>query len=184
MADPKITYPGLLHPLSMMRRGHGLPSLDFKEIESQELPEPYKQLLAHEGDMTSRLEDAYRSSIRVNRLRSSNDGKNYFRDVILETSESPSRAVEYGAIEIQLSNLPDLAKEAVIGGEKPLGGILNEGRIPYACELRGFFKVIPDESIQKAFAMETPVELFGRSNRIKARLGDTIAMIVEILPPA
>jgi hypothetical protein len=32
--------------------------------------------------------------------------------------------------------------------------------------------------------METPVELFGRSNRIKARSGDTIAMIVEILPPA
>ena len=184
MADPKITFPGLLHPLSMMRRARGLPRLEFKEIESNELPQPYRQLLAHEGDMTSRLENAYRSSIRVNRLRSSNDGKNYFREVILETTDSPSRAVEYGAIEIQLSNLPDLAKEAVIGGEKPLGGILNEGRIPYGCELRGFFKVIPDESIQKAFAMETPVELFGRSNRIKARSGDTIAMIVEILPPA
>ena len=60
----KDNLPGLLHPLSMMRRAHGLPSLDFKEIESQELPEPYKQLLAHEGDMTSRLENAYRSSIR------------------------------------------------------------------------------------------------------------------------
>ena len=184
MADPKITFPGLLHPLSMMRRAHGLPSLDFKEIESQELPEPYKQLLAHEGDMTSRLENAYQSSIRVNRLRSSNDGKNYFREVILETTDSPSRAVEYGAIEIQLSNLPDLAKEAVIGGEKPLGGILNEGRIPYACELRGFFKVIPDESIQKAFAMEKPLELFGRSNKIQTRSGNTIALIVEVLPPA
>ena len=184
MATPKVTFPGLLHPLSMMRRARDLPGLEFQEIESQELPEPYKELLAHEGDMTSRLENAYRSSIRVNMLRSSNDGKNYYREVILQTSDSPSRAVEYGAIEIQLSHLPDFAKEEVIVGEKPLGGILNEGRIPYGCELRGFFKISPDSSIKEAFAMETPVELFGRSNRIKARSGDTIAMIVEILPPS
>lgn len=184
MAEPKITYPGLLHPLSMMRRAHGLPSLEFKEIEPQELPEPYRKLLAHQGDMTSRLENAYRSSIRVNRLRSSNDGKNYFREVILETSDSSPRAVEYGAIEIQLSHLPDAAKEVVIAGEKPLGGILNEARIPYACELRGFFKIIPDESIVEAFALKTPVELFGRSNSIKTLSGGTIALIVEVLPPA
>ena len=184
MTDPQITFPGLLHPLSMMRRAHGLPSLEFKEIESQELPEPYRHLLAHEGDMTTRLENAYQSSIRVNRLRSSNNGKNYFREVILESSDSPPRAVEYGAIEIQLSHLSDLAKEEVIAGEKPLGGILNEGRIPYACELRGFFKIMPDASIVEAFGMEAPVELFGRSNRIKTRSGETIALIVEVLPPA
>jgi chorismate-pyruvate lyase len=184
MADPKITFPGLLHPLSMMRRARGLPRLEFKEIESHELPQPYRQLLAHEGDMTSRLENAYRSSIRVNRLRSSNDGKNYFREVILETTDSPSRAVEYGAIEIQLSQLPNLAQQAVTAGEKPLGGILNEGRIPYACELRGFFKIMPDASILEVFGMEVPVELLGRSNRIKTGSGETIALIVEVLPPA
>ncbi len=184
MADSKTFFPGLLHPLSMMRRVCGLPSLEFQEIESQELPEPYRRLLDHGGDMTSRLENAYRSSIRVNRLRSSNDGKNYFREVILETSDSPPRAVEYGAIEIQLSHLPDVAKEEVIAGEKPLGGILNDGRIPYVCSLRGFFKIIPDSSILEAFAMEKALELFGRSNRIETRTGDTIALIVEVLPPA
>jgi len=184
MADPKITFPRLLYPLSMMRRARGLPSLEFKKIESHELPQPYRQLLDHEGDMTSRLENAYRSSIRVNRLRSSNDGKNYFREVILETSDSPPRPVEYGAIEIQLSQLPELAKQAVISGEKPLGGILNEERIPYACELRGFFTMMPDASIVEAFGMERPLELFGRSNHIQTRSGDTIALIVEVLPPA
>ena len=184
MTDPKITYPGLLHPLSMMRRAHGLPSLDFKEIESQELPEPYRQLLAHEGDMTSRLQNAYRSSIRVNRLRSSNDGKNYFREVILETLDSPARAVEYGAIEIHLPQLPEVVNESIIAGEMPLGGILNVARIPYACSLRGFFKIMPDAPIVEAFGMERPMELFGRSNRIQTRTGETIALIVEILPPA
>ena len=37
---------------------------------------------------------------------------------------------------------------------------------------------MPDDPVE-AFAMETPVELFGRSNSIKTRSGDTIAMIVE-----
>ena len=92
MTESEKTFPGLLHPLSFMRRAQGMPSLKFEEIASQELPEPYKQLLAHEGDMTSRLENAFRSSIRVNRIRSSSDGKNYFREVILETSDSPPRA--------------------------------------------------------------------------------------------
>ena len=66
MAEPEKKFPGLLHPLSMMRRTRGLPNLEYQVIESTDLPEPYRQLLAHEGDMTSRLESAYRASIRVN----------------------------------------------------------------------------------------------------------------------
>ncbi|MGA1101159.1 MAG: hypothetical protein ACO3VB_05255, partial [Opitutales bacterium] len=78
MADIQKTFPGLLHPLSLMRRARGLASLSHQEIDPSELPEPYRQLLAHEGDMTSRLENYYRSTIGVKILRSSNDGKNYF----------------------------------------------------------------------------------------------------------
>ena len=97
--------------------------------------------------MTSRLENHYRTTVGVKILRSSNDGKNYFREVLLQTNEPTPRSIEYGAIEIQLGQLPDLAKEAVLAGDKPLGGILNMGRIPYSCALRGFFKISPDESI-------------------------------------
>lgn len=182
MAEPEKQYPGLLHPLSMMRRASGLPSLEYNVIEPDDLPGPYRQLLAHDGDMTSRLENAYQSMIQVRPLHSSNDGKNYFREVILETIESSPRPVEYGAIEIQLTQLPEVAREAVIAGEKPLGGILNQGRIYYACSLRGFFQINPDQSILKALGIKGSPSLFGRSNRIENRIGETIAQIVEILP--
>ena len=132
--------------------------------------------------MTSRLESAYRASIRVRRLRSSNDGKNYFREVILETFETSPRPVEYGAIEIQLAQLPESAREIVVAGEIPLGAILNQGRIPYVCPSRGFFQIIPDQSILEALGIKESTPLFGRSNRIETRTGDTIAQIVEILP--
>ena len=184
MADLEKTFPGLLHPLSFMRRARGLSGLEYDALNPIDLPDPYRQLLAHEGDMTSRLENFYRSPIQVRRLRSSNDGKNYFREVILETTETTPKAVEYGAIEIQLAQLPEFAKEAIIEGEIPLGGILNQGRIPYSCSLRGFFKIVPDDSIKEAFSIDLPDTLFGRSNTIETQTGETIARIVEILPPA
>ncbi|MEK9772824.1 MAG: hypothetical protein VW907_06540 [Opitutae bacterium] len=183
MAETEKNFPGLLHPLSMMRRARGLSALDHQVLEPGDLPQPYRQLLDHQGDMTSRLESAYRTSIQVRRLHSSNDGKNYFREVILETIGSIPRPVEYGAIEIQLAQLPEAAKQAVIDAQIPLGAILNKGRIPYDCSLRGFFKVIPDQSILEAFGIEESIPLFGRSNRIETRTGGIIAQIVEILPP-
>ena len=55
MAEPEKIYPGLLHPLSMMRRARGLPGLEYEVLEPSALPQPYKQMLVHRGDMTSRL---------------------------------------------------------------------------------------------------------------------------------
>jgi len=183
MAESPQEYPGLLHPLSMMRRARGFLKLDFKKIEPDQVPQPYLQLLVHEGDMTSRLEAFYQESVRVRRLRSSNDGKGYYREVILETDRNPSKPVEYGAIEIQLSLLPENAREAVVEGKMPLGTILNQGGIAYSCSLRGFFQIAPDDSIREAFSLDLPDILYGRSNRIENRMCEAIAQIVEILPP-
>ena len=62
--------------------------------------------------------------------------------------------MEYGAIEIQLSHLPDAAKEVVIAVEKPL---MESKRSKNSLCLRAswFFKIIPDESIVEAFALKT-----------------------------
>jgi len=184
MAESPQEYPGLLHPLSMMRRARGLSQLVFEKIEPRQVPQPYQQLLVHEGDMTSRLENTYQSSIRVRSLRSSKDNKGYFREVILETDQSSPKPVEYGAIEVQLGQLPDFAREAVVTCEMPLGAILNQGNIPYSCALRGFFRIAPDDSIREAFGFELPDFLYGRSNCIESRMGEAIALIVEILPPS
>jgi hypothetical protein len=50
--------------------------------------------------------------------------------------------------------------------------------------LRGFFRISPDVSIREAFGVELPDTLYGRSNQIVTRTNETIANIVEILPPA
>ena len=138
-------------------------------------------LLVHDGDMTSRLEGYYEKSIRVRCLRSSNDGKSYFREVVLETEED-GEPTEYGAIEINLSSLPEEVRKVVVEARQPLGGILNQFRIPYSSSPKAFLSIIPDGPIVEAFGSVEADVLYGRSNEITAYSGDSIARIVEILP--
>jgi hypothetical protein len=70
-----------------------------------------------------------------------------------------------------------------VEAKQPLGGLLNEHRIPYSSAPRAFLKVSPDGPIVEAFGAVESDELFGRSNEITGFNGDVIARIVEILPP-
>ena len=114
-------------------------------------------------------------------IRSSRSGGKYFREVILESIES-GKATEYGAIEIQLDSLPQEVCEKIIEAKQPLGGILNEFRIPYSSSPRGFIRVVPDGPIVEAFSEVESDHLYGRSNQITGFNQQVIARIVEILP--
>ena len=181
MAEILKFSPELLYPLSMIRSIRRIPKLVYQKVEPSEIPEPYFSLLVHEGDMTSRLESYHEEEVKVRKLSSSNDGKSYFREVVLETVETP-KAVEYGAIEITLNSLEAEQKDLVIEGKQPLGGILNDARIPYSSAPRAFLKVVPDQAIIEAFGSVDSEHLYGRSNEITSYNGNTIAYIVEILP--
>ena len=182
MPDPKNVSPDALYPLSFMRAARNLPALTYEKIEPMDMPEPYRSLLVHEGDMTSRLEAHHECLIKVSRLRSSNNGKLYFREVMLQT-EVDEKPTEYGAIEVNLHSLPEEIRPLVIQARQPLGGILNDHRIPYSSAPRAFLKVVPDGPIVEAFGTVEADYLYGRSNVISGYNGDVIAQIVEILPP-
>ena len=164
-----------------MRSARGLPKLNYEQVEASEVPEPYQTLLVHEGDMTSRLEAYHEDEITVRKLSSSNDGKSYFREVILETFGT-QKITEYGAIEIKLENLDEESRSSVIQARKPLGAILNDSKVPYSSTPRAFLKVVPDNQLIDVFGSVEADYLFGRSNEISSCSGDTIARIVEILP--
>ena len=153
----------------------------YDKVDPSEIPEPFFSLLVHEGDMTSRLESFHEDGIKVRKLSSSNDGKSYFREVVLETVDN-QKAVEYGAIEIILKNLEGEQRDLVIEGKQPLGAILNDARIPYSSAPKAFLKVVPDDAIVDAFGSVETDYLYGRSNEISSYNGDPIAHIVEILP--
>jgi chorismate-pyruvate lyase len=185
MADHSTAvHPDLLYPLSMFRLTRGIPKLKYENIEGGDVPQPYLDLLVHSGDMTSRLEEFHGGRIKVCKLSSSSDGRAYFREVVLNTV-AEGRVVEYGAIEIDLSNLPEEIREEILAAERPLGGILNDHRLSYSSAPRAFLKVSADAAIREALGLDESADvLYGRSNAITGFNGESYARIVEILPPA
>ena len=185
MADEtQMVHPDILYPLSMFRRARKIPSLEYDTIDGERVPEPYRNLLVHQGDMTSRLEQFHADRIQVRKLTSSSDGQSYFREVVLYTV-TKSSPVEYGGIEVILSNLPEEIRKEVLEAKSPLGGILNAYRLSYSSSPLAYLTVSADEAIKAALSLgEEPMTLYGRSNRITDHAGQELARIVEILPPA
>jgi hypothetical protein len=172
----------LLYPLSLFCQNGGHPLPSFKEIDGAEMPEPYRGLLVHHGDMTSRLAAFFGGDIVIEVLHREHTPEAYRREVVLHI-ESTGMPVEYGAIEIDLGAFDGELKRLILDQHLPLGGLLNRFGVRYRSEPRGFIKLGPDAVMQKVFGMPQANEFFGRCNMLLGEDGRTLARIVEVVRP-
>ena len=85
-------------------------------------------------------------------------------------------------IGIRLEAFPSDIRKRVVDGQEPLGGILQDTRMPHLSDPRAFFTAKADNLIAEAL-QETPgAELYGRCNQLSDEEGIVFADIVEILP--
>lgn len=160
--------------------GRTLPPVDV--IPGEEIPQPYRWLLVHLGDMTSTLESFHRGKIHVRVLSSERSGADYRREVVL-TAGSTGKPVEYGAICIHVDVLPTAARDLVLAAQRPFGAILHDCGVAYTSRPSAFFRIRSDETIRRALGLEGDPTLYGRCNQMHDDAGRPIAEIVEILPP-
>ena len=172
----------LLFPLSHFCRGsgHPLPACEF--IDGAVIPEPYRTLLVHHGDMTSRLEEFHRAPMTLRVLHLETVGDAYRREVLL-CAEGSGLPVEYGAIEIQLDAFTEPLRALILEGRQPLGGLLNRHAIRYRSEPRAFLKLAPDSVMDAHFDLDGAHTLYGRSNVLLGDGNRVLARIVEVLRP-
>ncbi len=116
----------LLYPLSRFRQAEGEALPAFEVLEGAAVPEPYRGLLVHEGDMTSRLEDFHGGAIVLEILHREAPGRRIGARWCCAWRTS-GKAVEYGAIEINLAAFPEALRARIIEGHLPLGGLLKRG---------------------------------------------------------
>ena len=172
----------LLYPLSRFceRDGHPLPPHEI--LDGSAVPEPYRTLLVHGGDMTSRLEEFHRAPMTLRVLHREEEGDAYRREVLLCAKDS-GLPVEYGAIEIHLDAFaPDLRAQ-ILEGSLPLGGLLNSAGVRYRSEPSAFIKLAPDSVMDAHFDLDGAHTLYGRCNVLLGERGETLARIVEVLRP-
>jgi hypothetical protein len=178
MSDTELLYPLTLF---WQRDGHPLPA--YEVLDGEAVPDPYRRLLVHRGDMTSRLEAFWKGRIVLEVLHREHTTDSYRREVVLHIEET-DLPVEYGAIEIDLGAFDGELKRLILEQHLPLGGLLNRFKIGYHSEPRGFLKLGADAVMQRVFRVPDAREFYGRSNVLLGENDRVLARIVEVLCPA
>ena len=179
----KSKAPSVLYPLDEFYAAAGLPLPRYSEISGEKMLEPYRSLLVHTGDMTPALENHYRDSIHIERLQAHNNSRGYSREVVLRLNGN-ERAIEYGAIKINLKLFEKKAREEIVEGKLPLGAIMREYRVAHGSRPGAYLQVQSDGVISEALGLPKNTRVYGRRNTLITPSGESLAEIVEILAPA
>nr|WP_285965331.1 hypothetical protein [Oscillatoria laete-virens] len=175
----------LLYPLDEVYRAVGLLIPNVEEITGANMPEPYRSLLVHQGDMTPALEGFHGARIHLNVLNAwkRTAPQSYLREVVLKLDGS-EQPVEYGAILIHLEQFSVGAQRDILEGRKPLGTVMREQNVVHLSRPRAYLQVDADAHIAEILNAAPGQTLCGRRNRLLTSEGGLLADIVEILPPA
>ena len=183
-SEAKQAYAEALHRLLPFhffyeKRQKELP--DFTFLEGDEVPYPYRSLLVHRNDMTPTLAAFHHSKLGLH-VHEQEANDHFVMRLVSLHSNNTGVPVEYGAIAIQLADLPEVVQEEVVAGEKPLGGILGEYEVEHSGNPSVYFSVPADDLISSALRQEEGERLYGRCNQLIDSDGMVFADIVEILP--
>lgn len=173
----------LLPLTDFYRKGSSVRRLpEIAWIEPEQMPQPYRDLLVHDRDMTPTLEKYHETSLHIHVLNRSLEDGVLSREVILHLGER-EQPVEFGAIKIHLDLLPPEPRGRVLEGRIPFGGILRDFDIEHFSQPSSFFWVKPDAMMMVALGLRFPKRLYGRCNTLTHLSGESLAEVVEILPP-
>lgn len=172
----------IAHPLDdfYAQAQMALPAIEG--VAGPSVPEPYRSLLVHESDMTSTLARFHNGVIRLKVLSRQVRGDFYYREVVLYVEET-GKAVEFGAIKINLQLFSLASRREILEERLPLGYVLSRMSVPYASRPKAFLKIRADEFINTALGLTGSPTLYGRRNTLLNPEGRSLAEIVEILPP-
>jgi chorismate-pyruvate lyase len=171
------------HPLDEFYANAGLVLPRIETAPGVSLPEPYRRLLVHEGDMTPALEAFHKTTLHVEVLRSEERNSFYYREVVLMTDDD-SKPVEFGAIKISLERVSLAARKDILAERLPFGTVLARHKIAHTSRPKAFLKIHSDDFINQALGLNGGHVLWGRRNTLSNLSHEPLTEIVEILPPA
>jgi chorismate-pyruvate lyase len=134
-------------------------------IRAADLPEPYRDLLAHTDHMTVTMEAFYGSPVDVRVLEAQRVGEFYHRRIVL-TLQSTGQIVQYGLVRIDLRFCSPPVRSAILSQNTPLGRILIEHNVLRRVEPTAFLSVEPGPTLIEALKLAKPTCLYGRTGVI------------------
>lgn len=111
--------------LRSLHESIGLPlSQPVTVVGSEQVPEPYHQLLVHDQHMTVAMENFHQCKVAVKVLKTAKAGSHYTRQILLHPVNEPGKIIQGGLVRIHLDMLDEEVAAAILREDTPLGHIL------------------------------------------------------------
>lgn len=147
-----------------------------------EVPEPYRELLAHDHHMTVTVESFHRSPVDVQVLAVHRDGDVYCRRILLRR-QIDQQVVQFGIVRLNLNALSAKVREQIESARIPLGRVLIQNNVLRDVELKQLFQVHCGRDLAEQFAVAEGTTTFGRTAIIHCE-GEPAVELLEVVAPA
>jgi chorismate-pyruvate lyase len=154
----------------------------FEEVLAENLPEPYRQLLAHHEHMTVAVERFHGSPTDVEVLATQRDGEFYSRKIILRR-RSDGAAVLFGIPRVNLLLMGEDVRREILEQHTPLGRVLIEHNVMREVQLASLYRIEPGPELCRLLGLDQPRTTYGRTAFIYLD-GYLAIELLEIVAPA
>jgi hypothetical protein len=134
---------------------------DAEHVASEMLPEPYRQMLAHNHHMTVTMESYHRCRVDVRVLDQRLDGDSYSRKIIL-LKAGTDQVVQFGLVRFDLSYVTPVVREELLSGSKPLGRVLIDHNVLRHIDLGAVLRLEAGPALAHHLQMPVGGTTYGR----------------------
>lgn len=153
---------------------------EFDEVVSESMPEPFRQLLAHNHHMTVTVESFHGCPVTVEVLETHRSGHHYSRKILLRRS-TDGAVVQYGIVRLDLRFLTDEVIDEIISEKIPLGRVLIQHDVMREVQLAELWRVRPGPDLERYMGRAWPT-VYGRTALIYCN-GEPVIELLEIVTP-
>lgn len=148
---------------------------------ADDVPEPYRSLLAHTNHMTVTVERFHHDSVKVDVLQSKIEDDLYCREILLLT-QSSSLVVQYGIVRLNTRFLPPEPRDEILAQKKPLGRVLIEHDVLRKIELFELLQFRAGKRLAELFSIPIGTPVYGRTAMLYCNNEPAIELL-EIVRP-
>jgi hypothetical protein len=130
-------------------------------VAPEEIPEPYRGLLAHEHHMTVTVERYHGDLVDVVVLQEHRGQEAYARKILLALQRS-RRVVQFGLMRVHLRYCSPAARAEILAGRTPLGRVLIAHHVLRHVMPTAFLRVTPAPALMQWFGLSEPRVTYGR----------------------
>lgn len=145
------------------------------------MPEPYREMLAHEHHMTVAMERHHGGPVDVTVLDRRQTGGLYCRKILL-TKRGTDQVVQFGIVRFDFQYVTDAVRREILAGDTPLGHVLIRHNVLRHIDLGALLRIEAGPGLAKHLAMSVGGVTYGRLATIFCN-GRPAVDLLEITAP-